>query len=553
MKKSILFVLLAALLLTMVCGAYAEDIVVLYTNDVHCGYGADPDAETLGYTTVAWAKKYYQEKTPYVALVDNGDAIQGDVIGAVSKGEYIIDFMNLAGYDVAILGNHEFDYGMDQIAALAEKAEFPYVDCNITYSGSGENKLSFLKPYVIKEFGEKKVAFIGVATPNSIATSTPTFFQEDGEFVYGFSAGEKGAVLYNAVQAAVDAAREEGADYVILLTHLGIEEGDAPYRSIDVIANTNGVNACLDGHSHSVIEQDMVANKDGEEVLLSSTGTKFVHLGKLTIAEDGTFSSQLLEAGMGHDEDFDDAAEDIVEDYEEKVNEVVAGTDIPLYITDADGVRMIRSRETNLGDLVADAYRTIGNADIALVNGGGIRANIAAGDITYANIIAVHPFGNQLTVVKATGQQVIDALEWTSRSTQAEYKDADGKALGENGGFLQVSGLKYTIDTTVESPCIADENNLFFGMIEDAPYRVTDVMVEKDGEWVAIDPEGEYLVASHNYLLKEGGDGTNMFMNDELVIDTGMSDYQIVISYITENLEGQCGAYAEPAGRITVK
>ena len=215
-------------------------------------------------------------------------------------------------------------------------------------------------------------------------------------------------------------------------------------------------------------------------------------------------------------------------------------------------VRIVRSRETNLGDLVADAYRYATGADIAFANGGGIRANIAAGDLTFADIKACHPFGNQLYAVKATGQQILDALEWCSRNTKAEYKNNEGNAVGELGGFLQVSGLRYTIDTSVESPAIADSNGMFFGMVEDAPRRVVDVEVEKDGEWVAIDPEAEYLLASHDYMLADGGDGTTMFQEDEVVLDPGVPDYQVVVNYIVA-LEGDLSDYAEPQGRITVK
>ena len=556
MKKSLICVVLAMLLLASFCGVYAEDIVVLFTNDVHCAVD-----QNWGYKGVAAFKQAYEKITPYVYLVDNGDNIQGDVYGAISRGEYIIDFMNAAGYDLAILGNHEFDYGMDRIAELAAMADYPYTDCNITYTGTGESKLDFLQPYVIAEFGDTKVGFVGVATPNSIATSTPTFFQEDGEFVYSFGAGEKGAVMYDLVQKAVDDARAEGADYVILLTHLGVEDEDAPYRSIDVINNTTGVDACLDAHSHSVIPMDMVPNKEGVEIPLSSTGTKLANIGVLTITEDGKISTKLFES-------FDDgpitqnilsapSEYQIIEAvvnflYQKEVNEVLASSNVDLFIKDPDGVRMVRSRETNLGDLCADAYRAAANTDIALVNGGGIRDNMKAGDLTFGNVKAVHPFGNTLYAVKATGQQIKDALEWTSRATQAEYKNEEGKAVGENGGFLQVSGLRYTIDTSIESSVIADENNLFFGMIEDAPYRVQDIEVLKDGEWVPLDLEAEYTVASHNYMLKDGGDGTNMFMNDEVILDAGIPDYQVLVDYVV-SLNGDLSAYAEPQGRITVK
>ena len=547
MKKSLICIFMAVLMLASFCGVYAEDIVILFTNDTHCGY-----EDNLTFSSVAALKEFYKSVTPNVLLVDSGDAIQGDVIGAVSEGELVIDLMNAVGYDYAILGNHEFDYGMDQLAKAVEKADFEYTDCNITYNGTKENKLDFLKPYIVHDFGDVKVGFVGVATPLSIATSTPTFFQEDGEFVYDFAQGENGAIIYKMVQDAVDAARADGADFVILLAHLGIEDDAAPYRSIDVIEHTHGIDACLDGHSHSVIPSRMVENDEGYLIPLASTGTKLQYVGVLNIADTGVVTTTIVNGTLPRSEEFDAKEAEITAEYEEIVNQVVASSNVDLWITDKDGIRMIRSRETNLGDLVADAYRYATDADIAFANGGGIRANIAAGDLTFADIKACHPFGNQFFAVKATGQQILDALEWTSRNTQAEYKTADGNAQGELGGFLQVSGLRFTIDTSVESPAIADDKGMFFGFIEDAPRRVTDVEVEKDGEWVALDPEAEYLLASHDYMLRDGGDGTTMFQGDEVVLDPGVPDYQVVVNYIV-HLNGDLSDYAEPQGRITVK
>lgn len=547
MKKSLICIVMAVLMLASFCGVYAEDIVVLFTNDVHCGY-----EDNLTYSSLAALKEFYEIVTPNVLLVDNGDSVQGDVIGAVSEGELVIDLMNAVGYDYAIFGNHEFDYGMDRLAELAAMADFPYITCNINYTGTATNKLAFAKPYVVHDFGKVKVGFVGATTPLSIATSTPTYFQENGKFVYDFGQGENGAILYGMVQNAVDAARKEGADYVILLTHLGIEDDATPYRSIDVIENTHGIDACLDGHSHSVIPSMMVPNDEGYLIPLSSTGTKLQYIGVLNIADTGIITTTIVNGTLPRSVGFDLAEAIITADYEDIISEVMASSNVDLWVTDQDGIRMVRSRETNLGDLVADAYRYATKADIAFANGGGIRANLAAGDLTFSDIKACHPFGNQLFAVKANGQQILDALEWTSRNTQAEYKSADGNANGELGGFLQVSGLRYTIDTSIESPAVADANGMFFGFIEDAPRRVTNVEVEKNGEWTPIDPTAIYLVASHDYMLRDGGDGTTMFQGDEVVLDPGVPDYQVVVNYIV-SLDGDLSAYAEPQGRITVK
>ena len=540
--RKILSCLLALALLLSGLTAFAEetaakDVVVLYTNDVHCGID-----ENIGYAGLAAYKKAFAKAGYDVLLVDNGDAIQGGPVGTLSKGEYIIDIMNEVGYDVATIGNHEFDYGMDQFMALREKANFPYVSANFT---DLEGK-TILDPFVIKEAGGRKIAFVGASTPETFTKSTPTFFQnEKGEYIYDFCEGEDGKRLYAAVQKAVDDAREAGAEYVIVLAHLGTDGSSVPYTSSDLIVNTNGIDAVLDGHSHSTIEQEVVKNKDREEVLLSSTGTKLAAVGALTIAADGTLSTRLHTESIFQDDETTAFVEGIKAQYGETLAKVVASSQVDLIVDDLTAVdsegkpiRIIRSQETNLGDLCSDAYRLVSGADIGVVNGGGIRAAIPAGDITFEQIISVHPFGNALCVVEATGQQILDALE-----------KSVSKLPDENGGFLHVSGLTFTVDMSVPSTVVVDDKGNFVEVSGER--RVKDVKVGGED----IDPAKTYTMASHNYMLKSGGDGFNMFINDKLLQDEVMLDNQVLITYITENLGGVIGEeYAEPygQGRITI-
>ena len=547
MKKGRLFIIAVILLFVSFFAVYAEDIVILYTNDVHCGYD-----DNLGYSTVAALKDHYKTLTPNVLLVDNGDAIQGDVIGTVSQGEFIIDFMNDVGYDYAILGNHEFDYGMDRLSELAELADFSYISSNIIYTGTEGNKLSFLKPYAVHDFGDVKVGFVGADAPETLSTSTPSFFKENGKFVYDFGFGENGGVLAGRIQDAVDACKAEGADYVILLAHLGTDEVNAPYRSVDVISKTHDIDACLDAHSHSVIVSKYVANDRGELIPLSSTGTELQYIGILMITEEGILTTTLVNGSLPESAEFNADAAEITAEYNKVINEVMAYSNVDLRISDKDGIRMIRSRETNLGDLVADAYLRAAEAEIAFVNGGGIRSGLAAGDLTYADMMACHPFGNSIIAIKASGQQILDALEWGARNAQPEYKDHEGNPAGENGQFIHVSGLRYTIDTSAASPVISDTNGMFFGMIEDAPHRVTDVEIMKDGEWLPLDMEAEYILGGHDYMLLEQGGGFTMFDGDELVLDSGIPDYQVLVNHIV-SFDGDLSVYAEPQGRITVR
>ena len=541
--RKLLSCLLALALLLGGLAAYAEepvaanDVVILYTNDVHCAID-----DSIGYAGLAAYKKAFEKAGYDVLLADNGDAVQGGPVGTLSKGEYVIDLMNAVGYDVATIGNHEFDYGMDQFMALAEKASFPYVSANFT-DLEGNPVLS---PYVILEAGGRRIAFVGASTPETFTKSTPTYFQnEQGEYIYDFCQGEDGVRLYEAVQKAVDAAREEGAEFVVVLSHLGIDGSSVPYTSSDLIVNTNGIDAVLDGHSHSTIGQEVVLNKDGEDVLLSSTGTKLEAVGALTITAAGELSTALHTESLFQDDEMTAVVEDVKAQFSDTLSKVVASSQVDLIINDptavdAEGkpIRIIRNQETNLGDLCADAYRMVSGADIGIVNGGGVRAQIPAGDITFEQIIKVHPFGNAMCVIETTGQQILDALEMSAR-----------KLPDENGGFLHVSGLTLTIDVNVPSTVVTDDKDCFVEVTGER--RVKDVLV--NGE--PIDPEGTYTLASHNYMLKSGGDGMVMFQGDKLLQDEVMLDNQVLITYITETLGGVIGeAYAEPygEGRITI-
>lgn len=548
MKRGIVYLLLLTLIVSCFGGCSANngnDIIVLFTNDVHCGINKD-----IGYAGLAAYKKNIQAKTPYTLLVDCGDSVQGDVIGTVSKGGYPAKIMKSVGYDLAVLGNHEFDYGMERLAELMELSGAEYLACNLDYSGKRENVIDGIKPYSIKEFGKTRIAFIGICTPESITSSTPSaFMDENGKFVYDFLGGDDGRKLYDKVQQTVDECREKNADYVIALAHLGTDESTAPFRSIDVAMNTTGIDVILDGHSHSVIPCQIVKNKNENDVLISSTGTKLNNIGQLVITQSGNITVGLISDYPSEDSDVSAYIQEIQGLFESDMERPVAKSYVELPITE-NGIRVVRSRETGIGDLCADAFRAAADADIALINGGGIRADLPAGEITYGDILSVMPYGNSLCCVKASGQEILDALEAASSNVLHEISDGEN-TVGENGGFLQVSGLKYTIDTATASTVKLDENGMFISVGDKR--RVKDVQVFANGEYTPIDPNKIYTVASHNYLIKEGGDGLNMFMDNELMIDEGMLDNQVLIAYINDRLNGtiddSCG---KTQGRITV-
>ncbi len=548
----LLAVLFAAVLLLGGCKTNdkpdTNDIIILYTNDVHCAVDDD-----IGYAGLAAYKQKCEESTPYVTLVDCGDALQGNAIGTISKGEYPAELMNRAGYDFAVLGNHEFDYGMEQIDKLMKLSGAQYLGCNISCTGNDKAAfLSRLLPYKIVSYGEVKVAFIGVSTPESIVKSVPAYFcDENGNYIYDFC-GESGEKLYDCVQENVDACLKDGANYVIILAHLGTDMSSSPFTSRELIANTKGIDAVLDGHSHSEISCDIVKNADGENVLLSSTGTGLNNIGCLTITANGNIQTGLVGEYPDKDSEMSSSIENMEDKFNAELNKSIAVSEVALTTVSDSGMRLIRNRETNLGDFCADAYRAVSGADIAIVNGGGIRADISAGEITYGDILDVHPYGNSLCVAKATGQEILDALEMASRFCMQNPDDGEN-AVGECGGFLQVSGLKYSIDTSVISTVETDEQGNFLSCGNSR--RVKDVMVlDESGNYKELLPYKIYTVASHNYLIKEGGDGLNMFIDNELTTDEGMTDYEILMTYLTDGLNGAVGdEYALPQGRIEVK
>lgn len=530
-KKGYVALIFAALLCLSACTSsqkqteLTKDIVVLYTNDVHCAVD-----DNIGYAGLAAFKKQ-TEKNSYVILADAGDAIQGQPIGTVSKGKYITEIMNSVGYDVAIPGNHEFDYGMDSFFDVTKDADFPYISSNFTDLKTNSLVLDSYKMFT---YDDTNVAFVGVTTPTTITSSTPVYFQnENGDYIYGFCQGKDGSALYSAVQTAVDSAKDAGADYVILLAHLGIGAADGVYTSSSVISNTNGIDAVIDGHSHSVIECERVQNADGERVLLTSTGTGLENIGMLVITKTGNLSTGLISSVDEKDADTEKLIKSIKSKYEKELDTVVAKSDVKLEINDEKtGARLIRNNETNLGDLCADAYRYVTDADVAFVNGGGIRDELDAGDITYGEILNVHPYGNYICTVKATGQEILDALEMGARLWPEE-----------NGGFLQVSGLTYEIHTYIKSSVKTDENGMFVSV--DGEYRVKNVKI--GGK--PLDTKKTYTVASHDYMLKNSGDGINMFADNTIVSDSVALDNQALITYITE-VGVSADKYSEPDGRI---
>ena len=502
--------------------ANADEIVVYYTNDVHTYIDG-----ALSYDSIADLKAETAKQAAGVLLVDAGDHIQGTAYGSMDKGETIIELMNASGYDIATLGNHEFDYGMEgRIKVTDEWAEFPYVSANFYHEENGVAGETVLDAYKVFELGGKKIAFVGLTTPESFTKSTPAYFQDgNGNYIYGIAGGTDGAELYAAAQKAIDAASAE-ADIVIALGHLGDDKASQPWTSEELIANTTGLDAFIDGHSHSTVPMKEVADKADNSVILTQTGEYFGAIGKMVIKADGSIETGLVTEWAGSDAAVKAIKDEWMTEIDTKLGEVIGHLDVTLDNYDANGGRLVRKQETNTGAFAADAlYYLFDNmgldVDVAIMNGGGVRNKAITGDFSYKTAKEIHTFGNVACLQTITGQQLLDALEWGA-------KDAPNK---ENGGFLHVSGITYEIHTHIPSTVQKDDKGVWTGA-PTGEYRVKNVKIMQDGEYVDLDLNAKYNLAGYNYTLRDLGDGFAMFDGAVNVLDYVMEDYMVLANYI---------------------
>ena len=536
MKKTKLLAGLLAAALILPCFAKNpdKDIVILYTNDVHCGV-----ENNIGYAGLSLYKQEMLEETPYVSLVDAGDALQGAQIGQISKGGYIITLMNEIGYDVAIPGNHEFDYGMQRFLELSKKLKCGYIACNF-YDKKGK---SIFPAYKILTYGDTKVAFVGVCTPETLISSNPVTFQDKkGKQIYDFGGENDGEKMIELTQKTINEARQNGADFVILLAHLGEKTSFANWSAMHLVENTSGADALIDGHSHEITPALMTTNKDGKSIPVTQTGTKFANIGKLTITTDGELHTELLAQvppKNGGDKDPVISAEikKIKGDFESTLNKKIGYIDFEMPATDSNKKWLTRNAECSLGDFITDGYKSIFKADIAMINGGGIRAGINKGDLTLSTILDVHPFGNKLYLFSISGQAILDELEFGAKSLPGLY-----------GGFLHVSGLTYKIDTKIPSSVEMDENGFFTGRVN-GQYRVHDVYV--NGQ--PLDVNKIYKVVGPEFVIQNHGDG-HLFKDAKILTSAkAETDCNTLIDYI-KTLNGKIpDAYRQSQNRIVIE
>lgn len=572
MRKILALVLAMALCCGLFSGVSAEeakqDVVILYTNDVHT-YIDNP----LSYDVIAGIKaeleKIYGQGN--VLLADAGDHVQGTAYGSMDKGDTILALMNAAGYDIATLGNHEFDYGMEKALANVQAAAFPYVSCNFYHEENGVPGEPVLEAsHIFETAGGLKVAFVGITTPETFTKSTPAYFQdENGSYIYGISGGEDGAALAADVQKAIDAVADN-ADVIIGLGHLGDDPASQPWTSEETIARVSGLDAFIDGHSHSSVIGKEVSGKDGQAVLLTQTGEYFDAIGMMVISgETGAITTDLIGFNklteVVKDENGevkkDDKGNDVTEvvgyelvsnlytgeawpvndevaavkeawmaDIDTRLGAKIGETALTLDNYDAEGKRLVRSQETNTGDFCADAlYYLFDNmgldVDVAIMNGGGVRNKAVTGELTYKVAKSIHTFGNVACLQTVTGQQLLDALEWGARSA----------GTGEEcGGFLQVAGITYKIDTEWPESTRKDDKGVWIGG-PTGGYRVHSVQVynKETQAYEPLDLTASYNLAGYNYTLRDLGDGFNMFSGAVNVLDYVMEDYMVLANYIS--------------------
>ena len=488
-----------------------KSIVVLYENDVHCGID--------GYAKMAGLRDAInQSDTAYAVLVSSGDFLQGGTSGAISAGQYVVDIMRNMDYAAITIGNHEFDYGVPHMKKLLSQVNAPVVCVNFFDAGADK---SYFPGYIIQKVGDKRVAFVGAVTPETMILERFAFYNEQDELIYDL----KQPMFYALIQQAVDQARKEGVDYVVLLSHVGEQTQSMGFDSHRLVAATRGIDVVLDGHSHSVIPQSYETNLDGKVIDITQTGTQFMNIGKLIIAPNGKCTTMLLSSNdLSYENARVKASTDSIKSLMESViqREVCTiGYELEV-LSPETGLAYVRCRETNAGDLVADAIRETFKTDIALTNGGGIRNNVAAGRVTFGDVVSLVPYDNKLVKLEVTGADIVNVLKLSTALTPEP-----------DGNFPQCSGIRYTIHTDT--------------------HTVSDVQVldQTTGEYVDIDLEKTYTLSTNDYCKHSGFGGA--LKNCKVLQNTTTFMRDALADYIDKTLSGNLGdTYAKPQGRITI-
>lgn len=526
MKKLLLLLFFPALLLSNGTEAqgfpvYKDDIVIVYENDVHGAIN--------GYPVIAAVRDSLRRLSPNTILVSCGDFLSGTSLGSHSQGGYIVRMMNAVAYDYYTLGNHEFDYGVPMLQQRVSQLKGTPLCCNFTEVATGT---CLFKPSHIDTLGGTSVAFIGITTPAAATTSTPTFFQDSlKRWLYTFHADHLDSLL----QSCVDEVRGQGADYVVLISHIG--EVDMPA----IVTKTAGIDVVLDGHSHSVLPHSLLSNRDGQPVLWTSAGSKFRHIGQVVISPSrGAIFSDLLqtdELGISSPR-VADTLEVIKNEYASVGSRIVgrAEAEVRRDYSQKDFL------DSPLGNLCTDAFRVLSGAQVGLMNRGGIRADLPSGDIAFDDLYSSFPFDNKVMVVEMSGQCLLDALEMGLHSWPRLL-----------GATLQVSGITFEVNPDLPNPVVLDENGIFQRV--EGRRRVSNVKVWNDvsKRYEPLRPKKRYTVCGCDYFLLNHGDGHNFY--DVKVIGPVLGEsVKVMEAFVHKHLQGTIGSrYFQSQGRIRVR
>lgn len=528
MKKFIIFLLPSVITATIGCNnTGSKEITILYTNDVHGAIDYDDaSSKILSYATVAQMKKDLKQQGKKVLLFDCGDHTSGGLYCSYLNGLPIVNIMNSAGYDAAIFGNHEFDHSFQAIEAYEDFANFPYIATNL-YHCSPEDQTP-ISPYTntsyVFNLGSIKIGVIGVSTPYSMTTSTPSYFQdENGNYIYSFLDGNDGQDLYDAVQEEVDTLRnDKKCNYVICLAHMGNEELDTHIFASSYLAKyTSGIDVILDGHSHVVDPGSKVKNKNNEDVLITQTGSSFKNIGKLTISSQGEFTNELIPTYQGRDKEVERLEKHIIDEVDKEFGVDIATSEINFVAHDEDGNWQVRRSETNLGDLSADAYYYVLNyvlgateeqaqCDVTIINSGSVRNDVPPRTWKLLDCRSVHMFDNNIVVKTMKGATLKTYLEFVTR----EYKATPEETI-EVGGFAQVQGIKFQIDVSKPNTIVIDEKGNYVSGPTKGMERVYNIEIfdKENNTYKTFDENKDYKVGGSAYVLEECGDGCSMFKN----------------------------------------
>ena len=489
----------------------SDDIAIIHLNDVHCGVN-----DAIGYDGFVLYRRELQKKYKHVISIDVGDHIQGGALGSISEGEAIIRIMNKIHFNVSTLGNHEFDYGIQQLTKLGENITSKYICANFCYR---KNKTHVYEPYKIIEVGKKKIGFIGVITPLTFSkTYLSSIKDETGEPLYDFLVNNGKQELYNKIQEYIDELRTKAkVDHVILLTHIGMYAEQ--YTSDDLLSSLS----------------QLIIKEDGS--LIAET------ISSVPKPDDditGAINVTRSNKERWVDEEMNNFITKVNSEYAKVLNEIIGHSNYELVIkpensTDSNLI-YCRTRECTLGNLISDAILSAGEADFTIVNGGGIRNNLKKGNITKADIIETLPWFNNLVIKELPGQVIIDALEFGVR----KYPEP-------NGGFPQVSSeLSYNFNPDINSTVVVDPTGLYLNISGER--RVSNVKVNGKN----IEPEKNYSVLMFEYLAN-GGSGFTMFAGYEITREGLVTDTQALSDFIEYNLKGEIPKeYSEIQGRIKI-